>query len=207
MPHAQHMVRLTGFGMLIGGLLLLTGTDFAHFPYALLLCIGSLLTLWHSDRDTAIWSTRFGTLCLLGAFVCSLISIGGQALPMIVWTNNLYGESGNVINTINYPLSYFTDRYGALLAFLLLSLGLSFLRSTIRPAAMLSWWKRVLSLLALLSIVLYLVGVVDIYLDGETPGLLVRMLWGIFAASWIVLGLGILGGKKLLAFAAPAPQR
>jgi hypothetical protein len=207
MPHAQRMVRLTGFGMLIGGLLLLAGTDFAHFPYALLLCIGSLFTLWHSDYDTAMWSTGLGTLCLLGALLCSLIGIVGQALPLIVWTNNRYGEAGNVIDRINYPLSYFTDRYGALSAFLLLGFGLTFLRTSIRPPAVLSWWKHVLSLLGLLSIVLYLVGVVDIYLDGDTPGLFVRMLWGIFAASWIVLGVGMLGGKKLLAVAAAPAQR
>jgi len=207
MAYAQRMVHLTGFGMLIGGLLLLLSTDFAHFPYALLLCSGSLLTLRHSNHDTATWSTRFGTLCLLGALVGSLIGIVGQALPIIIWTNTLYGEAGNVIDRINYPLSYFTDRYGALSAFLLLGLGLSFLRSSIRPPTVPSWWKHVLSLLALLSIVLYLVGVVDVYLDGETPGLLVRMLWGIFAASWIVLGVRMLRGKKRLAIAAPAPQR
>lgn len=205
MAQTQRMIRLSGFAMLIGGLLLLTSIDFAFFPYALLLCSGSLLMLLRSNHDTATWSMRLGTLCLLGALVCSLISIIGQALPVTVWTNNLYNEAGNVIDSINYPLSYFTDRFGAVSAFLLLGLGLSFLRVGIARFTVPSWWRHMLSLLALLSIVLYLVGVVDVYLDGETPELFVRLLWGIFAVSWIVLGVHMLRGKKLLAVAAAQP--
>src|SRR5689334_21039976 len=103
------MLRLASAVMLIGGLLLFSSADFTSFPYALLLClIGSLLTAWQTERYHATWAKRAGMLCLLAALLCTVAGILGYVVPLVVFTSKRYGEAGNLIDVIQYPLSYFT---------------------------------------------------------------------------------------------------
>jgi len=189
MEHARAVVRLCGVVMIAGGALLCISSDFTIFPYALVLCmLGLALAVQIPDRYQASWSKAVGLLFLAGALIGAFAGIIGQYSSAILFSTQRYGETGNLIDVTNYQISYFTDRYGSISAFLLLGLGLFFLARVIPTDRVGLAAQRILILLAVLSLVIYLAGVIDVYLDGETPGILVAVLWRVFGFGWIILG-------------------
>jgi hypothetical protein len=189
MDHARAVARLCGVVMIAGGVLFCISSDFTVFPYALLLCmLGLALAVQIPDRYHASWSKQIGRLFLAGALIGALAGIIGQYSSAIVFSTQRYSETGNLIDVTNYPISYFTDRYGSVSAFLLLGLGLFFLACVIPTDRVGLAAQRMLILLAVLSLLIYLAGVIDVYLDGETPGILVAVLWRVFGFGWIIVG-------------------